>query len=105
MSLAQGDHHDDVPVRPGARHGGRAPPAPARGCQPAALLDGVKCWAAVNVRLPLDGTSLGVQPSPGVSLAELAEVVVAPAPGLALLVHHDHVAGLGAAPDMPAQGH
>ena len=37
-------------------------------------------------------------------MSELAEVVVAPAPGLALLVHHDHVAGLGAAPHVPAEG-
>lgn len=38
-----------------------------------------------------------VQPVPGVALAELAVLVVAPAPGLPGLVHHDHVARVLAA--------
>ena len=43
----------------------------------------------------------GVRPVPGVALPQLAVLVVAPAPGLPGLVHHDHVARVLAAAHVP----
>ena len=55
--------------------------------------DGVAAWSGTG-----DGS--WDPPTPGVSVTQLTEVVVAPAPGLAGLVHHHHVGRVLPAPDV-----